>query len=495
MRRTWFLATVTVLAVAAWFALAGAPRRRSPVSKVPGIVVICLDTLRGDGIDAGPGTNGLPSLRRFAEGATRFADAVAPCSWTGPSVATVVTGLDPWNHGVLEVSDATRLAASVPTLASTFLAAGWSTAALTGGGWLAEGAGIPTGFETYAADFDEAPPAASIGRWASRRPLDRPFFLFVHTYAPHDPYGDKMGARSGDCPPPSPDVEALAAELAAVDPAAGADPSPWVARYVRARYGDPCAHAALRSALGRPRFDALVDRCWPWLDGGWRDDPAGPAVVAGLREAYFGAGLASVDARLSATLDALGGLPDGTVVVVLSDHGEAFGEHGPLYHARFLGPELTHVALVVRGPGFPAGAVVAGTCGLVDVAPTLLEVAGVAAPRAVDGRSLLPLVRDGGPGRPIPSVVVPRRDAAAPEDGAVVRATVRDATLAWSGVFDTRARAWRDERWFDRVADRGEHVPLPTPSPGAAFAAELARVRTAVASRYLRLAPAIPPGR
>lgn len=495
MRRTWFLATVTVLAVAAWFALARTSGRQVPVSSVPGIVVVCLDTLRGDAVDERPGSAGLPSLRAFAAGGTRFTDVVAPSSWTGPSVATVVTGLDPWNHGVLEVSDATRLAASVPTLASAFLAAGWSTAALTGGGWLAEGAGIPTGFETYAADFDEAPPAASIARWAARRPLDRPFFLFVHTYAPHDPYGDKMAARTGGCPAPTPEVAALAAELAAADPAAKGEPAPWTARYVRARYGDPCAHAALRSALGRPRFDAFVDRCWPWLDGAWRDDPAGPDTVAALREAYFGAGLASVDARLDATLAALDGLPAGTVKVVLSDHGEAFGEHGPLYHARFLFPELTRAVLVAQGPGFPAGAVVRGTCGLVDVAPTLLEVAGLRPFQTSDGRSLLPLVRSDGPGRPVPSVVVPRRDVVGADEGAGVRATVRDRAFTWSGVFDVRTRAWRDDRWFDRVADPDEHAPIRPPTAGPAFDAELVRVRAAVAKRYLRLAPAIPPGR
>lgn len=496
MRRIWFLGAVVLLAATAWLALAAAPGRRRPTSRIPGVVLICLDTLRADGIDAGPGTEGLPSLRAFAAGGTRFTDAVAPSSWTGPSVATIVSGLEPWTHGVLEISDAARLPASVPTLASMFLAAGWSTAALTGGGWLGDGGGVPAGFETYAPDFDEAPPEASVARWASRRPLDRPFFLFLHTYAPHDPYGDKAVARSGACAPEALAAgEPLAAELAMLDPAAVSGDGPWVARYVRARYGDPCATSALRRRLGRPRFDAFVDRCWPWLDGGWRDDPEGPATVAALRAAYFGPGLASVDARLAATFAALADLPADTVVVVVSDHGEAFGEHGPLYHARFLHPELTRVALVARGPGFPAGAVVGGTCGLVDVAPTLLEVAGLAPARPLDGRSLLPLVRDRGAGHPVASIVVPRPDLPSAGKSLGVRATVRDATRAWAATYDLSTRAWRDERWFDRVADPEEHAPLRDGAPSPVMAAAVARTRAAVAARSLRLAPALPPGR
>ncbi len=489
MRRTWFLASLAVLAAVAWVVATWTTPSHRPTAKVAGIVVICLDTFRGDMIDAGPGTAGLPSLRTFAAAGTRFGDAIAPCSWTGPSVTSLVTGLDPWNHGVLDMDEATRLAAAVPTLASAFLAAGWSTAALTGGGWLGDGGGIPTGFEMYAADFDEAPPATAIERWARRRPLDRPFFLLVHTYAPHDPYGDKMAARTGACPPPSAEVAALLHEVEATPAPDRGHPPPWVARFVAAWYGDPCAHAALRTALGRPRFEALVEPCQPFVDGAWRDDPEGPAVVAGLRAAYAGPGLASVDARLAATLAALSGLPADTVVVVCSDHGEAFGEHGPLYHARYLFPELTRVALVARGPGFPAGAVVPGTCGLVDVAPTLFEVAGVPPPRTLDGRSLVPLVRDGGAGRPVPSVVALRPDPAAREGVLPFRASVRDATLAWTATFDLRARAWLDERWYDRVADPGEHAPLASASPDAAFRAEVARVRAAVAARYLRRGP------
>jgi arylsulfatase A-like enzyme len=161
---------------------------------VPGVVVLCFDTLRADAIVGPAGAAALPTFAAFGAGATRFPGAIAACSWTGPSGGTLRTGLSPWNHGVFEVTSTTRLAASVPTLASILRAAGWSTAAVTGGGWLSEGCGLPAGFDQYDADFDELspPPRSRVGRGAPARPSS-----CSCTYAAHDPYGDKRaGARN-----------------------------------------------------------------------------------------------------------------------------------------------------------------------------------------------------------------------------------------------------------------------------------------------------------
>ncbi len=104
--------------------------------------------------------------------------------------------------------------------------------------------------------------------------------------------------------------------------------------------------------------------------------------------------IAYVDAELGRLLGALEG--DGrlarTLVVVTSDHGESLGEHGEPTHAYSLYDATQHVPLLVSGPGIPSGGVVAGVVRAgVDVAPTLLELAGVAPPESLDGRSLVPL--------------------------------------------------------------------------------------------------------
>lgn len=490
MRALKLLAVVSALLAlgAAWWASrpAAGPRAPAATSRVPGVVIVCFDTLRADAASGPEGAAALPSLAAFAAGATRFPGALASCSWTGPSVGTLLTGLSPWNHGVFEVTATTRLAASVPTLASILRAAGWSTAAVTGGGWLSEGCGLPVGFDQYDADFDAVEPAVAVARWQTRRPLDRPFLLFLHTYAAHDPYGDKRAGAEDRCDPAR-SAAGLAVATRLDRELVDADPA-LLAGFLEAYYGDPCARHALERRLGGNRTSTAHAACRAVLDGGWRDLPGGPELVARMRAAYHGPGLAHVEARMRATLDALAALPRDTVVVVCSDHGEAFGEHGPLYHGRFLTPELVRTVLAVRAPGWPAGDV-PGTVGLVDVTPTLLDVCGVVPPRGTvfDGVSLVPRVRGAVGDRPVVSGVVPPVDPLGGAETFARRASVRDARFAWTGRYDVRQRAWRDEAWFDRAADPDEREPLAAPpAVDGAFARARDDVRRTFEARFGR---------
>ncbi|MFO0931298.1 MAG: sulfatase-like hydrolase/transferase [Planctomycetota bacterium] len=490
MRVLRLLAVVCALGAiaAAWWTAGPVARDGRPAAKgrVPGVVVLCFDTLRADATHGPAGAAALPTFAAFGASATRFPGALASCSWTGPSVGTLLTGLSPWNHGVFEVTSTTRLAASVPTLASILRAAGWSTAAVTGGGWLSEGCGLPAGFDQYDADFDELEPAAAVRRWERRRALDRPFLLFLHTYAAHDPYGDKRAFAEGRCDDAA--REAGAALAARVGHGRLGDAPDVLRDFLRTYFADPCGRGALERALGAVRFEAAVVGTRPVIDGAWRTLGGGPAIVDELRAAYHGPGLAWVDARLRATLDALASLPPETVVVVCSDHGEAFGEHGPLYHGRFLTPELVRSVLMVRAPGWPARDV-PGTVGLVDVTPTLLDLCGVAPARGVafDGVSLVPRVRGTAGDRPVASGVVPPADPLGGPETYARRAAVRDARFAWSARYDVRQRAWGDEAWFDRAADPDERRPLAAPpAVDDAFARARDDLRRAFEARFGR---------
>ncbi len=84
------------------------------------------------------------------------------------------------------------------------------------------------------------------------------------------------------------------------------------------------------------------------------------------------------------------GLLENTIVVVTADHGEEFLEHGEYGHGRNLFEEVTHVPLVLWGPGrVPRGQRIASTAGHIDLMPTLLALAGVEAPAQAQGRDLL----------------------------------------------------------------------------------------------------------
>lgn len=108
----------------------------------------------------------------------------------------------------------------------------------------------------------------------------------------------------------------------------------------------------------------------------------------------YRASVSFVDAQAGIVLDALDrlGLRDNTIVVFTSDHGYHLGEHG-LWQKRSLFEESARVPLLIAAPGGRSGAVATHTVELVDVCPTLCDLAGVSVPAGVDGRSLAPLVR------------------------------------------------------------------------------------------------------
>src|SRR6185295_11461455 len=92
------------------------------------------------------------------------------------------------------------------------------------------------------------------------------------------------------------------------------------------------------------------------------------------------------------------GLYDRSAVVVISDHGDEFWDHGDVGHAQSVHQELVHIPLIIRAPGlFPAGNVVSSDVEAMDLFPTILEMAGIAIPPGTQASSLIPLAA-GEPG-------------------------------------------------------------------------------------------------
>ena len=115
-----------------------------------------------------------------------------------------------------------------------------------------------------------------------------------------------------------------------------------------------------------------------------------PATMHG---AYDGE-VASTDAQIGRLVEYLQTSQrlDETIVVVVGDHGESLGEHGEQQHGFFIYEASVHIPLIVAGPGVPARAV-QEQVRIVDVMPTILELAGADVPSAVQGASLVPLGR------------------------------------------------------------------------------------------------------
>jgi len=447
----------------------GSPSRSDGTSR-QNVVLICLDTVRADALAPwAKGAPAMPETSAWLRTATVFRDAHAPAPWTAPSVTSLLTGLLPSNHGVRELSDATELAAAIPTLAEILTAAGVRCAAFTGGGWVRASNGSLQGFPVVGERFSFAGGGDLLVRNHRNMPPGAANFLFLHTYEAHDPYG-APGARMA-APPPPPTTHLDAAALAAIDAEAGVDGGRALAlRFLT----DPTTRAdVFESIPGRRRLDLAMR----WLDRGWRDDPRGVETVAAARRAYD-LGLVRLDRALAAYLRGVDEIPalHDAVIVLCSDHGEGFAEHGSNHHGRRVYAELTHVPLAIRAPGLPRGAVIDGTCSLLDVMPTILELEGLLPPEGGDGTSLLPLVRGDAHGARL-AVSEERRSTAAFGENDAELVAVRDDRVTWIGARDRRGV---HEEAYDRVADPGEARPIPV---GEALARAGDALRRAVEAR------------
>jgi len=332
----------------------GAPTR-PPAS--PHLVLIDVDTLRADALGGGqtsetqqsrettPSAAGrqpsnTPHLDRWAEQhALVFDDMLSVASWTLPATATLLTGLAVHQHGLDHRSRV--LAPEALPLAQRLSLAGYETKAMTEGGYVGPSFGFDGGFDTYQTvpqrtlDWDEAM------AWVNERQSERPFFLFLQTYMVHAPY---------------PHDERLE------------DPS------------RPYAGAFAGQGVGYAELIHPYER--------------GELALSADDEAYvqrmYRAGVANMDevvGRFITTLEeTLAGEP--YVLVLTSDHGEAFFEHGLIDHHKGLYEEVLAVPFLLRLPEGPVGRR-SEPASLVDLVPTLLDALNLPAPSGLPGRSLL----------------------------------------------------------------------------------------------------------
>ena len=162
------------------------------LTAAPNVVLIVIDTLRADAIEGrGGAPPPCPNLVKYASESARFSNASSSASWTAPSISTLVTGLLPSKHGVEGTLSAPPLVSSVATLAEYLKSAGYATEAMTGGGWITTDMGHMQGFDRFTENWSFRDGEPALSRWARTRDASKPFFLFLHTYDAHDPYGVK----------------------------------------------------------------------------------------------------------------------------------------------------------------------------------------------------------------------------------------------------------------------------------------------------------------
>lgn len=207
----------------------------------PNVLLVTMDTTRADRCSVyGFEPDTTPALRALARSGVRFERAYAASSTTAPTHASLFTGLSPLRHGV--VGNGLALAPTAVTLTERLADAGWDTAAIVSSFVLHERFGLAQGFAHYDDEFDPVGGSMRGHRWGKfeiedgfdrradattarairwldeRRAPERPFFLFVHYFDPHEPYDPPEPHRSrfADGPKPSHGARYLA-EIAFTD--------------------------------------------------------------------------------------------------------------------------------------------------------------------------------------------------------------------------------------------------------------------------------------
>ncbi len=314
----------------------------------PNIVFYLIDTLRADRLGCyGYPRPVSPRIDAFAQQAVLFERVAAQSSWTRSSMASVFTGRWPPAHGTHGRDD--RLRGDLDILPERLRAAGYRTAAFVTNPNLAPVFGFDRGFDDF---FHLGEEIGSDGvhfaavDWLETRTGQTPFFLWLHTVDPHAPY------------------------LA---------PEPFAGRLA----------PGIGAEAGRRSLAVLDD-----LQAGRRELDTGTLDEL---QALYDATIAYNDHYFGALLDELEtrGLSGDTLVILLSDHGDEFHEHGNWQHGRALHAESIDVPLIVKLPRASreqAGRRVTQRVRQVDVLPTILDLLALPPVAGAEGRSLLPLI-------------------------------------------------------------------------------------------------------
>jgi arylsulfatase A-like enzyme len=395
---------------------AAAPRP-PPRPGAPNVLLVVIDTLRADMLDPDePDAAAMPALSRLAETSVFAEQASSASSWTPPSLASLITGLLPERSGGLDALRVRQRLDGAVTIAGALRdALGYRTAARFGGLTPEDAARLGDQFDLVTNDFRLRPGATASAAWA-RSDASRPWFQMLHTYEAHDPYGE-ANHPSGE---PQPSVRALR-ELMAL----GQDVP--VEELVRRSFLDATQRLMLNT---HPVLAAHKRRMMTYTWNGLKEGARTPVALE-LAAAYRD-GVRWVDGMLTDLLATYEreGLLTNTLVIVTSDHGEAFGEHGMLGHGRQLFDELVRVPLVMRGPPpFDKPQRWEGSVGLVDLLPTLLEWLGAPVSTPLDGASFLADLRVAGPDRPVIAQLIRER------------LHTGEDTDTW--VTSVRSRAWK----------------------------------------------------
>jgi choline-sulfatase len=341
------------------------PTPRPKAKAAEHVLVWMVDTLRADRLSSwDPKTLvKTPGFDQLANEATRFSDTTVQGNFSLPSHSSLLTGTLPSVHRMYEDKD--RLAEPLPVVSQVFGKAGFATAIFSSNGYVSDKWGFKKGWDAYRNFIREDKPNSAEWVWKAAKPwleeqvkLGKRTFIYAATVDPHVAYNP---------------------------------PEKFLKEYWSKPYKGPIKPILTSQQLYQIKVNKLKlnEEDKKYLEALYnaevtQNDTTFLDVIADLKKM---------------------GIYDKTAIVVVSDHGDEFFDHGSVGHGHSLYQELVHVPLIVRYPPlFPEAKVVSDNVELTDVYATLLDVAGVDPNSESQGESLVGLAADDGPRMARPAV-------------------------------------------------------------------------------------------
>lgn len=379
------------------------------------VILISIDTMRADHLRCyGYDRKTSPTMDSLALAGTRWISCQAQAPWTLPSHASIWTGLSIDAHGtVWDECGMHVLAPYLPSLPTILKEEGFRTAAFTNVAYLSPDYRFDRGFDEFTWNANGGGQARNTIdnalQWILQNAQqDEPYFLFLHFFDVHAPYA-----------PPAPPTQFF-------DDVTILEDVTWD-NYA----GDST------NAFKIENLDGLID--------------------------LYDAEIRCVDEQLGRLMAQLRymEIDDNTLVIIISDHGEEFFDHGGWGHGHTLYQELLNVPLIVSGPDIPIGIVDSTVVGQLDILPTILTYLDIEIPDNVEGLSILTgEIREG---RGIPSGgVTPLRNVELSNKGDSVIVSINNP-MSCVRIGDRKIH-WLDQgdslQSFNLITDPMEILPI-----------------------------------
>lgn len=315
------------------------------------VIIYLVDTLRADHLGCyGNPEIQTPHIDRFASQGVLFEKAYSQASWTKPSTATLLTSTYPSYHGAITREDG--LTNRVTTIAESLRDEGYLTAGFINNPNIVSDFGFHQGFDSYIEIYQQLKQRPLYAHHMNQLILpwleenaNMPFFLYIHTVDPHDPYN----------PPP-----------------------PFDTMYDKNYQGS--IHGSSRTLCDIDEGKIKVT----------------PRDIQHLEALYDGE-ITLNDEAFGELIEKLKELQlyNRTLVLFTSDHGEEFYEHQGVKHGDTLYEEQIHIPIIIRDPfHFPSEQRIGSMVGTIDIMPTILRLLNISVPAECEGKSLIPLIKD-----------------------------------------------------------------------------------------------------